>query len=74
MRLEPDNSARAACEGRKPSSSIAFFTLASVAGDTEPLPLTTREAVPSPTPASFATSLIVATGGSSVQIHHKPQA
>jgi hypothetical protein len=61
MRLLPDSSARAACEGRKPSSSIACFTRASVAGDTEPLPLTTREAVPRPTPASFATSLIVAT-------------
>src|SRR5687768_17099365 len=61
MRVVPDSSERAAWEGRKSSSSIAFFTRSSVAGETEPFPLTTREAVPSPTPARRATSLIVAT-------------
>jgi hypothetical protein len=61
MRLEPDSSARAACEGTKPSCSTAFLTRAMAAGDTEPLPLMTREAVPRPTPANVATSLMVAT-------------
>src|SRR4051812_47083092 len=64
MRLLPDSSERAACDGLKPSSSIAARTLARVAGDTDPLPLTTLDAVPNPTPASRATSLMVATGAS----------
>src|SRR5476651_416614 len=57
----PDSSERAACDGRNSSSSIALRTFSKVACDTEPLPLITRDAVPSPTPARRATSLMVAT-------------
>ena len=61
--VEPDSSERAACEGRNLSFLIARCTRLAVAGATEPLPLTTREAVPRPTPARRATSLIVAMRG-----------
>src|SRR5712691_13249086 len=57
---EPDSSARAVWEGRKLSCWMALCTRRAVAGATEPLPLTTREAVPRPTPARRATSLMVA--------------
>src|SRR6185503_21059978 len=54
------DSARAIALGRKPSWRAAASTRAAAAWENEPLPLITREAVPTPTPASFATSLIVA--------------
>src|ERR1700754_5068359 len=54
------DSARAIALGRKPSWRAAASTRAAAASENEPLPLITRDAVPTPTPASFATSLIVA--------------
>src|SRR3954469_7321959 len=54
------DSARAIALGRNPSWRAAASTRAAAASENEPLPLMTREAVPTPTPASFATSLIVA--------------
>src|SRR6185436_18897612 len=54
------DSARAIALGRKPSWRAAASRRAAAASENEPLPLMTREAVPTPTPASFATSLIVA--------------
>src|ERR1700674_2055429 len=57
-----EDSALAMFEGRKSNCSIAFRTRPAVSCDTGPLPEITREAVPTPTPARRATSLIVATG------------
>jgi hypothetical protein len=42
------------------SAAIASLTLQSVLLETEPFPEITLETVPIPTPANFATSLIVA--------------
>jgi len=55
-----ETSERAALLGVKFKSSIAWFTLNRVLDDTEPFPERTLETVPIPTPANFATSLIVA--------------
>ena len=55
-----NDSARAIALGRNPSWRAAASTRAAAASENDPLPLITREAVPTPTPASFATSLIVA--------------
>jgi hypothetical protein len=55
-----ETSERAELFGVKFKLSIAWFTFRRVLADTDPLPDRTLETVPIPTPANFATSLIVA--------------
>ncbi len=59
--------ALARCRALNPSACAARSTRARVAGATEPRPDIAREAVPRPTPASFATSLIVVIESSPVR-------
>src|SRR5215831_14663643 len=60
--VERSDSARAMALGLNPSCLAAACTRPAAPSENEPLPLITREAVPTPTPASRATSLMVAIG------------
>ena len=62
MPILRDDKARATREGLKLRDATASCTRASVLAETAPRPDMAREAVPKPTPARRATSLMVAIG------------
>ena len=66
VRLVPRLRLWAATSGWKPSSAMTSLTMRFLASVTDGCPLTTRETVPTDTPAFLATSRIVVRGFTSI--------